>query len=608
MNWLYIKVFVFVILPCFTFSQTKDEIRNSGNYLYGFGVSEIYEKADHEALDDLISQISVSVESKFEYHQIDSNFIYREYAKSVIKTYSSTSLNGANRIEEKKNGFFNVIRYIRKEDLSKMFAKRQRSIIEYVTAGIQAETKFQIADALRNFYWANILLRGHPSYASMSYPYQKDSVLLKIFLPSKINEIFSHITIEILETTYNENDKTGQYTLCFKYCNNPVQSLDYSYKLKNTWTSIINVNNGLAFIEFFSANMKVDDEITIRIEYIFREQSFFDKDVQAMLASDIDMPYFSTCEKRLRLGNGREVDIQQNANIISFKKYDRIEDIDIKIIKTNFEEVVNNLPFKKAAINHDLFTEEGYLAYQKLIEYGDAIPLLRTNEVKIIKINNEIIVRSVPMRFIFSKKRGFTEDVVFIFNEEGKIKDINFSLSQITIDDILSKEDRFATNEEKYIIIHFLENYKTAYCLKRLDFIENVFDEDALIIVGHVVKKYKQADNINYGNLSQEEVTYQKFTKGEYINRLKRLFLLNEFINIHFEDTDVRKAKKDYKVYGIQIAQHYTSDSYADKGYLFLLLDLRDSLNPIIHVRTWQPKKDENGSVYGIEDFPFESY
>jgi hypothetical protein len=33
-------------------------------------------------------------------------------------------------------------------------------------------------------------------------------------------------------------------------------------------------------------------------------------------------------------------------------------------------------------------------------------------------------------------------------------------------------------------IINFIENYKTAYALKRLDYIESIFSDNALIIVG----------------------------------------------------------------------------------------------------------------------------
>ena len=125
------------------------------------------------------------------------------------------------------------------------------------------------------------------------------------------------------------------------------------------------------------------------------------------------------------------------------------------------------------------------------------------------------------MRFTFTKNRQFIEDVILIFDETGKINNISFSLGQIAINDILSKDERFATLEEKYFLIKFMEDYKTAYCLKNIDFIQKIFDDDALIIVGNVLKKYKSSDSFYFSGLSEDEIKYQRLTKSEYINRLK---------------------------------------------------------------------------------------
>ena len=89
------------------------------------------------------------------------------------------------------------------------------------------------------------------------------------------------------------------------------------------------------------------------------------------------------------------------------------------------------------------------------------------------------------------------------------------------------------------------------------------------------------------------------------MERLKMVFNRNEFINIQFEDNLVRKTEKNEKIYGIQIAQHYYSSTYADKGYLFLMIDLNDTINPKIYIRTWQPQKNPDGSIFGLEDFRF---
>ena len=83
------------------------------------------------------------------------------------------------------------------------------------------------------------------------------------------------------------------------------------------------------------------------------------------------------------------------------------------------------------------------------------------------------------------------------------------------------------------------------------------------------------------------------------------MFATNEFVNIHFEDTMVKKVGGEDKLYGIQIAQQYNSTSYADFGYLFLMFDLNDALSPKIYVRSWQLEKDREGHIIGLEDFIF---
>ena len=59
------------------------------------------------------------------------------------------------------------------------------------------------------------------------------------------------------------------------------------------------------------------------------------------------------------------------------------------------------------------------------------------------------------------------------------------------------------------------------------------------------------------------------------------------------------------EIYGIQIRQLYASNSYADEGYLFLVVDLRNPDDPIIHVRVWQPDKDPNFGLYDLSKFSF---
>ena len=56
-------------------------------------------------------------------------------------------------------------------------------------------------------------------------------------------------------------------------------------------------------------------------------------------------------------------------------------------------------------------------------------------------------------------------------------------------------------------------------------------------------------------------------------------------------------------MFAIQIGQEYTSSTYADQGFLFLLVDMTDKSAPLIKIRTWQPKPDPEFGLYGPGHF-----
>jgi hypothetical protein len=55
-------------------------------------------------------------------------------------------------------------------------------------------------------------------------------------------------------------------------------------------------------------------------------------------------------------------------------------------------------------------------------------------------------------------------------------------------------------------------------------------------------------------------------------------------------------------VYGISMRQNYASTTYADEGYLFLLVDFNGAC-PQIYVRSWQPKEWNDDSLIKLSNF-----
>ncbi len=206
--------------------------------------------------------------------------------------------------------------------------------------------------------------------------------------------------------------------------------------------------------------------------------------------------------------------------------------------------------------------------------------------------NDEVICRSIPMSFSFSNNnRKFVENVVFTFNADTLIDNISFGLDQQAADEILYEHSSWSEYARK-ILIEFLENYKTAYALKRIDYLRQVFRDDALIIVGKVSERPSQNADDEQKYIDNKFVQLYRKSKEEYMEQLERCFNSNEFINIRFSENDILKAGKGKETYGIQIKQDYYSSNYGDTGYLFLMVDLNDPKQPVISVRVWMPERD----------------
>lgn len=76
-----------------------------------------------------------------------------------------------------------------------------------------------------------------------------------------------------------------------------------------------------------------------------------------------------------------------------------------------------------------------------------------------------------------------------------------------------------------------------------------------------------------------------------------------------FDDIKVMRHPAKEGFYGVTLKQGYSSDSYSDVGYLFLLWDFTNAEAPQIHVRTWQPEmlstttKLPEEDVFTCDDF-----
>ncbi|MCD4697463.1 MAG: LPP20 family lipoprotein [Bacteroidales bacterium] len=582
-----------------------DEIQNSGKFLWGVGVGNSYQQADKNALDNLITQISVQVESSFENFLSETDGSLVEYTKSVVKTYSNVTLVSAkSMLIDEKRGMYEVMRYMAKDDLNTIFENRKLKIFDYVKSGLIAEKKLRIGDALKNYYWAMVLLRSHKDNDNLQcdFPEQGKRLLITA-LPDRINALFTALRFSIKEIEDIPAEQYKAIHLNITYQDKPVENLDYVLWTGRNYSNLFSCRSGLGLVELIGETEYPVTELKLNVEYSYTQKTGMDMEVRSVF-DNVNLPYFGRAEFEIELPVNELPKPPQavtQLKEIDFEKINKVEDT--RKIRKNVVKIIEAIDQNNYIGLDEYFTPNGMQVFNQLIKRSSVKILPNDKAPNMISMGDKTVVRSVPMKLSYhNNQRSFIEQVVFTFNQEQKVETISFAISDKAIEDIVSRSERFGTIEDKYELINFMEHYKTAYCLKRLDFIEKIFADNALIIVGSIVKEAEPIDGM-YNKLGANKVKYIELDKEEYIERLRMVFGSNEFVNIHFEENIVNKVNGEDKIFGIQIKQDYYSTNYADKGYLFLMIDLNDSINPKIYVRTWQPEKNADGSIFGLNDF-----
>ena len=587
-------------------AQTVEEIQQSDDYLWGTGNAPTLRQADNEALASLISQISTNVSAQFE--QVTEGGTENDVAtakdkfKSIINTYSHSTLTNTQRIVIQNEPDAAVMRYIKKSEIQRIFNGRKVKLLDFAQEAQRLEKKSQVADALRYYYWALSLLQSYPdgNYLTMKDDEGHEQLLVS-WIPKQMNDIFTNISLSVEGEQVDGNLKT--VTLKVLYKGKPARNYDYSYFDGRDWSNIFSAKDGLGLVELPA--MASVNGLSVKTEYMFEGEANIDSELSEVMSSVTPIAMRDAYLK-LSVPNQNEAVAQPGQTTLMASSMQAKEtNSGMKFLSTEtaapYEQTMAKV--EQAIRTHNfegiesLCTPEGYDMFQRLIKYGNC-KILRQPNLKYLSYNGEITCRSLPMSFSFrGNRRTFVEDVVFQMTPEGKITSLSFGLNKPAVDDIMNQTAWGDTARQ--VLITFLESYKTAYALKRLDYIRSIFSDDALIITGSVVKASGQMER---QPIDGKVVKYTRQTKGEYMKKLEHIFASSEFINLRFADNQVRKSGVGGEIYGIQIKQDYFSSSYGDTGYLFLMVDLNHPKEPVIHVRTWQPEKDPN---FGLIDLSY---
>ncbi len=196
-------------------------------------------------------------------------------------------------------------------------------------------------------------------------------------------------------------------------------------------------------------------------------------------------------------------------------------------------------------------------------------------------------IRNIPLMLKSADASCEDEDyqeAVVSFDKQGNLVSFYLSISMNLYMNVVKENKEITDLRRRQLILDYVEQFRTSYNQKDMNFLEAVFSDDALIITGKVIQR-KSNDGIRL----PDKIEYKKQSKQQYLTNLGRVFASNKSIKVTFDEIEVMRHPTNTDFYGVTLHQGYSSDRYHDDGYVFLLWDFRNEEAPQIHVRTWQP-------------------
>lgn len=214
-------------------------------------------------------------------------------------------------------------------------------------------------------------------------------------------------------------------------------------------------------------------------------------------------------------------------------------------------------------------------------------------------------IRNIPLILKDMSEENSYKEIAINFDNSGTIEDIYFTIDLRDYKEIMMNEGNDVTDlRSRRYILDFVENFRTAFNRKDIDFISKIYSDDTLIVTGQVVKQTKSV----LDNFSNEKISYQVQTKKANVNKLRSIFKAHTAVNVTFDNIEIVRHPKHPEIYGVTFKQTWNTTNYSDKGYWFFLLDFRNDKNMQIYVRIWQPEK-LNGKqlsedeIFKLDDF-----
>lgn len=595
MKRLTLALGIIITMALTVTAQGVDGIKRNSSYLYGEGGGVTLQAAKEAALADLIQKISVTVHSDFtskerELNQ-DGNVTSDAEYQSIIRSYSTATLTNVKTIVLKPEPDASVFLYIAKSEIDRIFESRVAKAKEFVGNADEALKNGQIDDALRYYYWSYCLVKSlrYPNEAKIFVDGQERSLLA--WLPTRIDDVMGKVKVQSRRTADNTYEITATYD------GRPVRSMDYTYFDGVDNSPVYSILDGKGLVEL-RPGMAMD-AVQLKLEYEFRGLSRNDSEVEAVVGA-MKPAVYRRAYHRVAL-DGAASPAESTSTDVNGSMQSPLALTDMGTLGTAvMKPVMQALRSGSIEQCRQKFTAEGWEEFSKLMGYGK-VTLMDDIHLDYFADGDCVVCRGLPVSCRFNRGRVFNEKLSFYIDSNTKqITHVAMGLGREAMNDVVLGHLDWS-EKSRTRIVGFLEDYRTAYATKNLEYLDKVFDDNAVIVLG---KRLQVAPQLNKeGYMNNHRVQFTQLTKREFLRNLRRQFQSKDYINLHFSQNRIYQLQKGVERYGIEIKQDYYSSNYGDTGYLTLIFDLTNPDQPVIHVRTWQEQPDPNFGVVSPADF-----
>ena len=603
MKRLTLALGIIITMALTVMAQGVDGIKRNSSYLYGEGGGATLQAAKEAALADLIQKISVTVHSDFtskerELNQ-DGNVTSDAEYQSIIRSYSTATLTNVKTIVLKPEPDASVFLYIAKSEIDRIFESRVAKAKEFVGNADEALKNGQIDDALRYYYWSYCLVKSlrYPNEAKIFVDGQERSLLA--WLPTRIDDVMGKVKVQSRRTADNTYEITATYD------GRPVRSMDYTYFDGVDNSPVYSILDGKGLVEL-RPGMAMD-AVQLKLEYEFRGLSRNDSEVEAVVGA-MKPAVYRRAYHRVAL-DGAASPAESPSTDVNGSMQSPLALTDMGTLGTAvMKPVMQALRSGSIEQCRKKFTAEGWEEFSKLMGYGKVtlmdygkVTLMDDIHLDYFADGDCVVCRGLPVSCRFNRGRVFNEKLSFYIDSNSKqITHVAMGLGREAMNDVVLGHLDWS-EKSRTRIVGFLEDYRTAYATKNLEYLDKVFDDNAVIVLG---KRLQVAPQLNKeGYMNNHRVQFTQLTKREFLRNLRRQFQSKDYINLHFSQNRIYQLQKGVERYGIEIKQDYYSSNYGDTGYLTLIFDLTNPDQPVIHVRTWQEQPDPNFGVVSPADF-----